>query len=77
MQSRAGGVDLGRLAEDVQETGKAGGRRGYVAGAREEKDGDVTETGMGISGARVLAWSRIVSWYGSVKSGHAGAAVRD
>jgi hypothetical protein len=45
MQSRAGGVDLGRLAEDVQETGKAGGRRGSATGAREEKDGVGAETG--------------------------------
>jgi hypothetical protein len=47
MQSRAGGIDLGWLAEDVQEAGKADGRRESATGAREEMDGGGVETGGG------------------------------
>jgi hypothetical protein len=68
MQSRARGVDLGRLEEDIQETGKAGGRRAAETryGSSGQKDGD---------GGTVPC--RIVSWYGSAKSGHASVALQD
>jgi hypothetical protein len=78
MQSRAGGINLGRLAEDVQEAGKAGGRRESATGAREEMDGGGVETGgweflvLGF-----LACSRIVSLYREIRAcGIAGPTVR-
>jgi hypothetical protein len=66
------GVEGGQPAEDVQEIGMAGGRRGSATGARGEMGGG---NGVGISGDRVP-----LAWFGGLGAGNPrnrGAWVRD